>query len=126
MYRLVQAHDVPYVWTIRGDYSLLPRLNQADTAKWILDPGLGFCGGVEADYACLRRMDELCAYHRPVLVGLSRKSMIWKPLGLTPETCLLPTQALQLYAIEHGATILRTHDVAATRQIIEVFNQLDS
>ena len=86
----------------------------------ILDPGFGFCGGVEQDYECLRRMDELKAYGRPILVGLSRKSMIWKPLGLTPDTCLTPTQALQLYALEHGATILRTHDVKETKQTIDL------
>ena len=57
----------------------------------------------------------LARYNRPILVGVSRKSMVWRPLDLTPETCLEATQALQLYALEHGATILRTHDVATPR-----------
>ena len=126
MYEVVQRYDVPYILTFRGRYEKLDVLNVTQSAKWILDPGLGFCGGVEADYACLRRIDELKAYNRPVLVGVSRKSMLYKPLGLTPETCLNATQALQMYALEHGATILRTHDVAATRQTIKLFELCNS
>ena len=63
-------------------------------------------------------------YNKPVLVGISRKSMVYKPLGLTPDTCLSATQALQLYALEHGATILRTHDTRATRDTIEIYSRL--
>ena len=69
----------------------------------------------------MRNLDRLSEYGLPVLVGVSRKSMVYKPLGLTPETCLVPTQALQLYALEHGATILRTHDVKETAQTIKLF-----
>ena len=90
----------------------------------ILDPGFGFIGSTEADYACMRQMERLKAYERPILVGVSRKSIVWRPLGLTPETCLCATQALQLYALEHGATIIRTHDVRETAQTIEIYNRL--
>ena len=124
MYRLVEQHDVPYVFTFQGRYSNLDILDFTHTRNWILDPGLGFCGGVEEDYACLRQLDSLRQYNRPVLVGVSRKSMIYKPLGLTQDTCLSATMAIQLYALEHGATILRTHDVRETREIIELFNRL--
>lgn len=120
MYETVRRFRVPYIWTLRGDYARLKDQSSLAGIDLILDPGFGFCGGVEQDYECLRRMDELKAYGRPILVGLSRKSMIWKPLGLTPETCLTPTQALQLYAIEHGATILRTHDIKETKQIVKL------
>lgn len=121
MYELVQRYNVPYIFTFRGDYTKLRILDEVESSQWILDPGFGFCGGVEQDYTCLRRLDELQQYNRPVLVGVSRKSMVYKPLGLTPETCLSATQALQLYALEHGATILRTHDVKETRQIVKLF-----
>lgn len=124
MYELVRAHDVPYVLTICGKYSMLRLLDEAPDWNVIIDLGLGFCGGVEEDYECLRKMDQLQVYHRPILVGVSRKSMIYKPLGLTPETCLTPTMAIQLYALEHGATILRTHDVRATREIIQLYNKI--
>lgn len=121
MYDIVLAHSVPYVFTLAGRYNQLSILDHCAMRNLvILDPGFGFCGGVGQDYECLRRMDELKAYNRPILVGLSRKSMIWKPLGLTPDTCLTPTQALQLYALEHGATILRTHDVKETKQTIDL------
>ena len=91
----------------------------------ILDPGFGFIGSTERDFACMRNIGRLSEYGRPVLVGISRKSMVYKPLGLTPETCLAPTQALQLYALEHGATILRTHDVKETRQTIQLFEMVE-
>lgn len=124
MYEIVAHYDVPYIFTIRGRYENLVILDNTPSSNWIIDPGFGFCGGVEADYQCLRRMDELKAYHRPILVGVSRKSMVYKPLGLTPETCLSETQALQLYTLEHGATILRTHDVAATRRTVELWQKI--
>ena len=126
MYDLVSRWDVPYIFTFSGDYSRLSLLDAYPTSRWILDPGFGFCGGVEADYACLRQMDSLRAYNRPVLVGVSRKSMLYKPLGLTPETSLIPTQALHLYALEHGATILRTHDVRDTFNIITLWSKIIS
>ena len=121
MYDLVKQHDVPYVFCIRGAYHYLSILDNTPDLKWIIDPGLGFCGGVEQDYQCLRRMDELKAYNRPVLVGISRKSMLWKPLGLTPETTLCATQVLHLYALQHGANILRVHDVKEAKHTIQLY-----
>ena len=126
MYEVVRRAQVPYIWTLRGDLDLPARMTQMQDIDLILDPGFGFIGSTEADYECMRSMDRLRAYNRPILVGVSRKSMVWRPLGLTPETCLEATQALQMYALAHGATILRTHDVAATRQTIELFNLLGS
>lgn len=125
MYEVVRDFGVPYIWTLRGDLELprkMPHL--CALPGLILDPGFGFIGSTEADYECMRHMDELKQYGRPILVGVSRKSMLWRPLGLTPETCLSATQALQLYAIEHGATILRTHDVKETKQTITICNSL--
>ena len=125
MYEVVRAFDTPYIWTLRGDLEapkLYPEVMAMDV---ILDPGFGFIGSTEGDYQCMRRMDDLRAYGRPILVGISRKSMVYKPLGLTPETCLSATQALQLYALEHGATILRTHDVSATAQTIALWEALN-
>ena len=124
MYDVVRQAHVPYIWTLRGDLDLPARMPAMRNIDLILDPGFGFIGSTEADYECMRNMHRLRAYKLPILVGVSRKSMVWRPLGLTPETCLEATQALQLYALEQGATILRTHDVAATRQTIEIFNLL--
>ena len=124
MFDIVRRAHVPYIWTLRGDLDLPARMPEMRELDLILDPGFGFIGSTEADYACMRHMDSLRAYNRPILVGVSRKSMVWRPLGLTPETCLEATQALQLYALEHGATILRTHDVRETAQTIKLFNNL--
>ena len=123
MYALVRERKASYIWTLRGDLTLPGRIPMNDI-DLILDPGFGFIGSTEADYACMRRLDSLRSYNRPILVGVSRKSMVYKPLGLTPETCLTATQALQLYALEHGADILRTHDVKETAQIIKIFEML--
>ena len=124
MYEVVRTYGVPYIWTLRGDLDLPAHRPEMNDMDLILDPGFGFIGSVEKDYACMRQMDRLRVYDRPILVGISRKSMIYKPLGLTPETSLTPTMALHLYALEHGATMLRTHDTRATRDIITLYNQL--
>jgi len=115
MYAVVREWHVPYVWTLRGQLDLPSRRPEMNDIDLILDPGLGFIGSVEADHACLQHLDELKVYGRPILVGLSRKSMVYKPLGLTPDTCLAETQRLQRYAMAHGATIIRTHDVCEVK-----------
>ena len=124
MYEVVRAHRVPYIWTIRGDFSLLA--HRPEDIELILDPGFGFIGSTEADYACMRRMDELRAYNLPVLVGVSRKSMIWRLLDITPETSLSATQVLHFYALEHGATILRVHDVREAAQTVSLWEKLQT
>lgn len=126
MYDIVRLHDVPYVFTFRGDYGKLKILDYCRGIQWVLDPGFGFIGSTEADYECMRQMDQLKAYNYPVLVGLSRKSIVWRPLGINPETSLPATQALQMYALEHGATIIRTHDVRETAQTVKLFELCNS
>ena len=79
---------------------------------WILDPGFGFAKTVEQNYELLRHLDLLRQPGRKILVGVSRKSMIYKPLGITPEEALSPTQIVHFMALEKGADILRVHDVA--------------
>lgn len=125
MYEVVRTFRAPYIWTLRGDLALPEKMPHVCAIEGlILDPGFGFIGSTELDYTCMRHLDDLRAYERPILVGVSRKSMVWRPLGLTPDTCLMPTQALQLYALEHGATILRTHDVKETRQTVMLYEQI--
>lgn len=124
MYAVVRAFKAPYIWTLRGDLTLPDRHPEMHDMDLILDPGFGFIGSTEADYECMRHMDELQSYGRPILAGVSRKSMVWRALDLTPDTCLCATQALQLYAIQKGATILRTHDVKETAQIVKLSEYL--
>ncbi len=90
---------------------------------WILDPGFGFAKTVSQNW---RLLDGLAAFKRfgkPVLAGLSRKSFLYKPLGLTPADVLPATCAANLVALRNGADILRVHDVAAARQTIEVYRK---
>lgn len=124
MYDVVRKAGVPYIWTILGDYALPANRPDMQDLDLILDPGFGFLGSTERDYDCMRSMDALRQYGKPILVGVSRKTMVYKPLGLTPETSLCATQALQMYALAHGADILRTHDVAETKQTIMLYQKL--
>lgn len=80
--------------------------------NWILDPGFGFAKNIEQNYQLLRELDRFQVFQRPVLVGISRKSMIYRYFGITPEEALPATQVLHKYAVEKGAGILRVHDVA--------------
>lgn len=91
---------------------------------WILDPGFGFAKTVEQNYRLLDGLGAFRALARPILVGLSRKSMIYKPLGITPEEALPATQALHLAALERGASILRVHDVHAARETATLYEML--
>ena len=124
MYELVRHWRVPYIWTLCGKLDLPAKRPEMNDIDLILDPGFGFIGSTEADYACMRAMDTLRTYKRPILVGVSRKSIVWRPLGLTPETCLEATQALHMYALEHGATILRVHDVREAAQTATLYERI--
>ena len=92
----------------------------------ILDPGFGFGKTVEQNYALLAQMERLAVMELPVLVGISRKSMIYKPLGITPEEALNGTTALHAIALSKGASILRVHDVRETVQTVCLNNMLRS
>lgn len=88
----------------------------------ILDPGFGFAKGPKQNYELLTSLDSLVELGYPLLVGLSRKSMIYKPLGLSAEDALPGSLALAWEALRAGAKIIRVHDVAPTRQIVDLYN----
>ena len=85
----------------------------AGIREWILDPGFGFSKTIAQNYQLLGRLQELSVLGRPILAGLSRKSMVYKVAGITPEEALPATQVVQYAALVRGATWLRVHDVAA-------------
>lgn len=89
----------------------------------ILDPGFGFAKSIEQNYQLLAGLSRLCALGYAVLVGLSRKSMIYKVLNTTPQDALAGTTALNWEAINLGATILRVHDVEPAVQIVKIFRE---
>lgn len=90
----------------------------------ILDPGFGFGKTLEQNYELMADMAALQALHLPVLVGISRKSMIRKLIGGTPATALPGTTALHALAVERGASILRVHDVAEAVQTVAVVEKM--
>ena len=90
----------------------------------ILDPGFCFGKTLEQNYELMADMAALQALHLPVLVGISRKSMIWKLIGGTPATSLPGTTALHALAVERGASILRVHDVAEAVQTVAVVEKM--
>ena len=89
----------------------------------ILDPGFGFAKSVEQNYQLLERLSDLCDAGYPVLVGLSRKSMIYKILNTTPEESLAGTVALNWEALRQGAKIVRVHDVAEAVKIVTIYDK---
>lgn len=97
------------------------RAADAGIADWLLDPGFGFAKTLEQNYELLARLDELQELNRPILVGVSRKSMIYKLLGITPEEALSATQAVHMAALERGATWLRVHDVREAVQTARIY-----
>lgn len=90
----------------------------------IIDPGFGFAKTVEQNFRLLNELDQFCKMGLPVLAGLSRKSMIWKTLALSPEESYEGTITLNTIAIERGADILRVHDVKAARQTVKLLSNL--
>ena len=90
---------------------------------WILDPGFGFGKTVEQNFGVFHTLERLQDAGRPVLVGISRKRMVWMPLGLTPDTAGEATQRLHLEALERGADILRIHDVPETLATLALYRQ---
>ena len=86
----------------------------------VLDPGFGFAKSVEQNYELLRGLDELRKLGYPVLIGVSRKSMIYKPLGITPEESLPGSLALAWEVLRSGDAILRVHDVKESVQLIRL------
>ncbi len=100
-------------------------LRERGVCDIIVDPGFGFAKDAEQNYQLMRGLDEICRIGLPVLVGISRKSMIWRPLGITPAEALPGTIALNAYALMHGASILRVHDVGAAVQCREVMGRLE-
>ena len=89
----------------------IDRLHRLGVSDIVVDPGFGFGKTLDDNYRLLRRLDELRPLGKPLLVGVSRKSMIYRLLGTTPAESLTGTTALHTLALINGASILRVHDV---------------
>lgn len=92
----------------------------------IIDPGFGFAKTVEQNFELLSNLQAFQILERPILAGLSRKSMIWRTLKVKPEDALNGTTALNSMALLKGANILRVHDVKETKEIIQLFKFINN
>ena len=90
----------------------------------IIDPGFGFAKTLEQNYELMRKLDAFAVFDEPLLVGISRKSMIYKLLGNTPDEALNGTTVLNTFALLHGAKILRVHDVKDAVQCVKIVSLL--
>ena len=90
----------------------------------IIDPGFGFSKTVAQNFNVLQNLEKFSILGKPVLVGLSRKSMIWKTLETEPTAALNGTTALNTLALLKGADILRVHDVKQAREVVKLFTSL--
>ena len=139
MWEVVAKYHVPYILTCARElpkdskgynYTMshivdffqekLDNLHRMGLADVIIDPGFGFGKTEEQNYTILRQLEVLSILRAPILVGISRKSMLYKPLEKSPSDVLAATIAANTIALEHGANILRVHDVAATKQAIAI------
>ncbi len=105
--------------------SELRTLHRLGVVDVILDPGFGFAKTLDQNYTLMRALCEFDArFEEPLLVGISRKSMIYRLLGGTPDDSLNGTTVLHTYALTHGANILRVHDVRAAMEAVRITRQL--
>ena len=130
-FRMVSRLGVPYIYMSRKStlkdvmidcaeaVDTLRSLGQKDI---ILDPGFGFGKTVDDNYAIFSQLERMQALELPVLVGISRKSMIWRLLGCTPDEALNGTTVLNTVALMKGASILRVHDVRAAVECVKIVN----
>ena len=107
------------------------RAAECGIMDYIMDPGFGFAKNLEQNYTLFKGMPQLkgevaefAGVERKLLVGISRKGMIWKPLGITPDEALCGTCAMNLQALLLGADILRVHDVAEAVQCVKLWECL--
>jgi len=94
--------------------------HQAGIKEIIIDPGFGFAKTVQQNFELLRRLNHFEIFGMPILVGLSRKSMIWRTLGTTADESLNGTSILNTQALIQGANILRVHDVKEAVECVKL------
>jgi dihydropteroate synthase len=134
MFRMVSRLRVPYILmsqqpTIRemllSFAEKVQQLRDLGAMDIILDPGFGFGKTLEQNYQIMGELDKLQVMELPVLVGVSRKSMIYKLFGCTPNESLNGTTVLNTLALMKGAAILRVHDVKEAVECCKIAGQIN-
>lgn len=133
MFTTISAIHIPYILTssaadiktMKSDFEKnIALLNQYGHDSIILDPGFGFGKTLEDNFHILNDMEELHTFGLPILVGLSRKSMIYNTLHCTPDEALNGTTVLNTIALCKGASILRVHDIKEAAEAIKLYQHL--
>lgn len=102
----------------------LAKLRDMGMADVIIDPGFGFSKSVEENFKLLSDLKIFRTLNAPILAGISRKSMIWKALGVTPEESLTGTTVLNTAALLNGADIIRVHDIREGVECVELIQKI--
>ena len=146
MFKTIAALNVPYVvmhvndnkdemHTVKNEVSIMPVLHsfftttcatakEAGIHQLILDPGFGFSKSPTQNFELISNLSTLTAYQKPLLIGVSRKSTIYKTLGITAVEALNGTTVLHTAALLHGASILRVHDVKKANEVVTLCSYL--
>lgn len=133
MFRMVSRLGVPYIYMSRKATmkeilldcaEVVDKLRSMGQKDIILDPGFGFGKTVEQNYAVMQELERMQMLHLPLLVGISRKSMIYRLLGTTPEKSLNGTTMLNTFSLQKGADILRVHDVKEAVEVVKMYASL--
>lgn len=97
-------------------------MHQLGIADIIVDPGFGFAKDINQNYQLMAELDQFKQLNAPLLVGISRKSMIYRPLDITPQTAINGTTVLNTFALLRGANILRVHDVKEAVEAVKIID----
>ena len=132
-YVLMHMRGTPQTMQSKTDYSdvlvemisyfseKLNRLRLLGVSDVILDPGFGFAKSLDQNYNIIKNLTDIAQFNLPLLVGISRKSMIYQPLNISPGESLVGTVALNTIALAKGADILRVHDVKECVETVKIF-----
>ncbi|MHA8076594.1 dihydropteroate synthase [Aquirufa sp. TARAVU-A1A] len=126
-----QVHEIPNYQNVVSDVwsdlaQKLQQLRALGAKDVIVDPGLGFSKSIEHNFTLLAHLSSFKTLGAPILIGVSRKSMIYKTLGITAAESLNGTAVLHTIALQQGANILRVHDVAEAREVITLVAKLQA
>ena len=146
MYAVVGEMGVPYIgmhmrgtpqtMTQQTDYAdvvgeilnyfskMIATLLQSGAKDIIVDPGFGFSKNIDQNYELMKKFESLKLLEKPILVGVSRKSMVYKLLGVGPEQALNGTTVLNTVALLRGASILRVHDVSEAVEVLKLVRRI--
>jgi dihydropteroate synthase len=102
----------------------LGQLRNLGVKDILIDPGFGFGKSIDHNFQILKRLDAFSVFQCPILIGLSRKSMIYKTLNISADEALNGTSALHMAALQGGAAILRVHDVKAAVEVVTLYEAM--